>query len=251
MVASAAEVRPEYVALADHLEFLCGAFGLACTRAHRADVAATLAAFECMDRHYDAVVDSKARCALGRRMVDAFAGDAPASSLPLELAGHVSALRGVFDGHGARAACRDFLSEFFIVTERTRTTRDPREYLRSVRREGFLTSAMVVLLLHDDDARFRSFFLQLGVVGNLVDKICDVRDDYARGEIAVPPSLEVHARLLAAFVISAAPLLVSFPRPIALTRWGLGYLRPALDDRSDVIGRARRGSGRLRGGLRA
>jgi len=219
---SAASIRPEYVALAGELPFLRSAFGLPCTQANRDDVAATLAAFECIDRHYDAQADG--RRALGEAIVAALRGDA--AELAEELADQVCTLRAVFEQHAAAARCAQLLAEFFVATERVRGAHDPNDYVHGVREEGHLTSAMVLLLL-DSDPRFESFFLRLGVVGNLVDKLCDVRDDHARGEIAIAPSARVHLQLAAAFTRAAIPLVIAFPRPLALARWGLRFWRLA------------------------
>jgi hypothetical protein len=219
---TSAGVRREYAQLVDELEMLRSAFGLPCTAANRADVTATLAAFECFDRCYDAL-PTLARQLLGKRIVHGLATGAP-DALPIEIAAHVRALHTVFARHGAVARCAALLAEFIATTEIVRTTLDPRRYVAGVGREGVLTSAMV-LLLFDHDERWAPFFLQLGVVGNLADKLCDVRHDHARGEIALAPSTRVHARLLAAFVDAAVPLVLRFPRPLALVRWGIDQVR--------------------------
>jgi hypothetical protein len=80
---------------------------------------------------------------------------------------------------------------------------------------------MVLILLGGGD-RFARFFLRLGVVGNLVDKLVDVREDHALGEISVAPTIGVHARLLAELIRAAVPLVIEFPRRFALARWGVG-----------------------------
>ena len=92
-------VRPEYVALADHLEFLRGAYRLPCTARHRDDVTTTLSAFECIDRHYDGLSAGEPRRELGARIVRML--DGTDQELPAELDAHVRALRAVFAEHGA------------------------------------------------------------------------------------------------------------------------------------------------------
>jgi hypothetical protein len=212
-------VRPEYVALADHLEFLRGAYRLPCTTRHRTEVASTLSAFECIDRHYDGLSAGEPRRDLGARIVRMLEGSD--ETLPAELDEHVRALRSVFAAHGFADTLATLLEEFFVATERVRTTPSHREYVDQVCREGHLTSAMVLLLL-GENARFARFFLRLGVVGNLVDKLVDVREDHALGEISVAPTIGVHARLLTELVRAAVPLVLEFPRRIALARWGVG-----------------------------
>ncbi|CAN5910150.1 hypothetical protein BH11MYX2_BH11MYX2_07960 [soil metagenome] len=214
-------IRPEYVALADHLEFLRGAYALPCTTRHRADVTTTLSAFECIDRHYDGLSAGGPRRELGAQIVHMLGG--AEETLPAELEAHVRALRAVFAAHGASARLAELLAEFFVATERVRGTPEPSEYVDQVRREGHLTSAMVLLLLEPDrSGRFARFFLRLGVVGNFVDKLVDVRDDHAQGETSVSPTLGVHARLLAELMRAAVPLVLEFPRRLALARWGVG-----------------------------
>ncbi|HEY4057135.1 MAG TPA: hypothetical protein VGM39_11030 [Kofleriaceae bacterium] len=212
-------VRPEYVALADHLEFLRGAYRLPCTTRHRTDVATTLSAFECIDRHYDGLSAGEPRRDLGARIVRMLAGSD--QDLPAELESHVRALRAVFAAHDSDKRLATLLEKFFVATERVRTTPSHREYVDQVRREGHLTSEMVLILLGGGD-RFARFFLRLGVVGNLVDKLVDVREDHALGEISVAPTIGVHARLLAELIRAAVPLVIEFPRRFALARWGVG-----------------------------
>ena len=225
VASSSPAIRPEYVALANELDFLRSAFRLPCSDRHRADVVATLAAFECIDRHYDATAAGDRRSSLGKLIVDVLGGNASAAALPSELADHVSSLRATFEAHAAARRCAELLAEFFATTERVRTTRAPREYLDNVRKEGWLTSAMVLLVLDPADESFAPFFLRLGVVGNLVDKLCDIHDDHALGEIAMAPTAAMYARLLGSFAVNAVRLLATFPRPFALARWGLKYLR--------------------------
>ena len=60
----------------------------------------------------------------------------------------------------------------------------------------------------------------------LVDKILDAKDDHARGEISLAPSASLYARLFAALALRVAALLATHPRPLALVRTGLRYVRP-------------------------
>jgi hypothetical protein len=66
----------------------------------------------------------------------------------------------------------------------------------------------------------------LAEAANLVDKLHDVRADRRRGEIALSPGLELHARLFGALVRRAVRLLVTSPRPFRLVAWGARYLLP-------------------------
>ena len=216
--------RPEYVALAGELAFLREAFALPCTETHRADVVATLGAFECIDRYYDAEGNAEIRRVLAGDIVDILGG--ASRDLPRELVDRIESLRRVFAAHIAGITER--LAAFVVATERARTTRAPREYLAAVEAEGRLTSEMVLLLFDDPPTRFPEFFVRLGVVGNLVDKLCDVRADYLTGEIVVEPNIVLHARLAAAFLRHAAVLVLGFPRPWQLVRWGVRYFRPLL-----------------------
>src|SRR5262249_48669542 len=146
-----------------------------CSDAHRAEVCATLGAFECIDRYYDAERDGSHRRALGANVVRVVAGGEPASPLPQELVVHLHLMREVFRAHAAVAQLVDRLARFVEITERARTTLELDAYVGAVEQEGRLTSEMVLLLFDGDPAhsRFCEFFLRLGVVGNLVDKLCD------------------------------------------------------------------------------
>jgi hypothetical protein len=222
--------RPEYVALADELAFLREAFELPCTEVHRAQVGTALGSFECIDRYYDAESISPRRRALGDDVISVVAGGESAAPLPAELVEQLHGLREVFHAHDARAPIAELLARFVDATERVRNTLEPSEYVAAVEEEGRLTSEMVLLLFDGDPprSRFAEFFVRLGIVGNLVDKLCDARDDFARGEVALRPGAAVHARLCAAFVHHATLLVARFPRRVALVRWGAKYFAPLL-----------------------
>jgi len=187
----------------------------------------TLAAFECIDRHYDAVGDAIARRALGAAIVDTLRGEPAVDAR--ELRGHVDRLRALLETHAAIDRCAELMRRFIDATEQVRGARSAASYVAAVRDEGRLTSEMVLLLLEPErDVAFARFFSALGVVGNLVDKLCDVREDHRAGEVALRPGVRVHARLAAAFVRGAATTLAAFPRRLALVAWGARYFAPLL-----------------------
>lgn len=226
------EVRLEYVELAQHLEFLRGAFDLPCSPTQQRDVATTLAAFECIDRHYDVVGDAPARRALGAAVIGALRGETAIESR--ELQAQVDRLRAVFAAHRAIERCAELMRRFIDATERVRAARSAATYVAGVQDEGRLTSEMVLLLLEPERAvAFTRFFSALGVVANLVDKLCDVRRDHRAGEVALRPGVRVHARLVAAFVRGAVRVIAAFPERRALAMWGVRYLAPLVrGDRS-------------------
>ncbi len=144
-----------------------------------------------------------------------------------ELRRHVDRLRAVLELHRAIEPCAELMRRFIDATERVRAARSAASYVAGVRDEGRLTSEMVLLLLaQEDEAGFARFFVTLGVVGNLVDKLCDVRGDHRSGELALRPGVRVHARLVAAFIRGAATTLAAFPRRLALVAWGARYFAP-------------------------
>jgi hypothetical protein len=218
-------IRSEYVALARELPFLRDGFALPSPTALRDGVCATLEAFECLDRHYDRMPHADRRRAFADDIVRSLAGaQAP---LPDEVTRHLAALRQLFASHVPAIANR--LARFTAMTETARTTRAPREYIAAIEEEGRLTSEMVLLLFaNDPPSRFPAFFVQLGIVGNLVDKLCDVRDDFAAGEIVLEPNVALHLRLLGAFVKHAAIVVAMFPRRAALVVWGAKYFKGLL-----------------------
>jgi len=218
------------VALARELAFLRAAFALPCTAVHLAEVRATLGSFECIDRYYDAEPVMPQRRALGGEVLSVIAGSEPAPTIPPELVERLQRLRDVFHAHGAVAQVTEHLARFVDTTERVRGTREPGEYIRAVEEEGRLTSEMVLLLFDGDPPRsgFAEFFVRLGIVGNLVDKLCDAHADFSRGELALRPNAAVYARLVAAFVRHATLLLARFPRRWALVWWGARYFAPLL-----------------------
>ncbi|HEY5920121.1 MAG TPA: hypothetical protein VIV11_00565 [Kofleriaceae bacterium] len=232
-------VRPEYVALAAELAFLREAFALPCTQTHRAEVSATLGSFECIDRYYDTEALAAARRALADEVVNVVAGSQPARDLPPELVDRLATLHRVFAAHHAVAGVAAHLARFVEITERARTTLSPRDYIAAVEEEGRLTAEMVLLLFDGDPpSPFADFFTRLGVVGNLVDKLCDVRADFAAGELALRPSAALYLRLATAFVRHASILFVQFPRRWTLLAWGARYfgpLVPTLRARSSSI----------------
>lgn len=92
------------------------------------------------------------------------------------------------------------LARFFVRSEDLRQTTHGAEYLRCIADEARCAAEMTLLVVPvASESRFARFFHVLAVVANLVDKLHDVRGDFARGEIRVRPGIALHLRLLAAF----------------------------------------------------
>jgi hypothetical protein len=120
---------------------------------------------------------------------------------------------------------------------RAATDRDP--YVACIVREGRLTATLVSLMAAEEcGAPFARFFLRLSEVANLVDKLLDARGDHARGEMRLAPTLLLHARLAWEILRRAPALVLGYPRPVWLVRWGAEHiLRPGADPRpTDLSG---------------
>jgi hypothetical protein len=215
-------VRPEYETLARDFPALAAQFGITVDAALGRALLDLMAAFETVDRHVDALADAEARAALGRAIVGALRGDQ--SAIDGELGARLDDLRALF-AQGEPVAAG--VERFFACSERLRTTTDARVFVQAVldeaARASELTLAVAAQVSTDE---FAQFFALLSEVANLVDKLHDVRGDRRRGEIAVRAGTRLHARLLAAFVVRAATLVVRAPQPLRFVAWGARYLVP-------------------------
>jgi hypothetical protein len=223
----ASNVRPEYARLGRDFVRVARGFGIALEEQARRDVAQLAAAIEHIDRVLDAIDARGERDAFGAALVLALrTGDARAmNAWGEELTARVRALHETLARRCAVERFARVTDEALANVEalRAATTRDA--FVACVVLEGRLTAEMALLVAGDacTDA-FRRFFVALGEPANLVDKLLDARDDYARGEMTLAPSLHLHARLALEIAHRVPRLCATYPRPMWLVAWGAGYL---------------------------
>jgi hypothetical protein len=220
-------VRSEYETLARDFPALAAQFGIAVDDVLEGELVGLMAAFETVDRHVDALADADARLALGHAIVGALRGERSDLALDGELGARLDTLHAQLVRGGAVERVAGGVERFFAHSELLRTTTDARVFVQAVldeaARASDLTLAVAERVATDQFARF---FARLSEVANLVDKLHDVRGDRRRGEIAVRAGTRLHARLLGAFVVRCATLLVLAPKPLRLVAWGARYLVP-------------------------
>jgi hypothetical protein len=217
-------VRTEYETLARDFPALAAQFGIAVDDALERELVGLMAAFETVDRHVDALADASARLALGRAIVRALRGDV---SLDGELGARLDQLHAQLRRGGAVDRVAGGVERFFAHSELLRTTTDARVFVQAVLDEAARASEMTLAVAERvATEEFARFFARLSEVANLVDKLHDVRGDRRRGEIAVRAGTRLHARLLLAFVVRCASLLLLAPKPLTLVAWGARYLVP-------------------------
>jgi hypothetical protein len=218
-------VRPEYEALARDFRGLAAPFELAVDDALERDLVLVAAAFEAIDRHVDATEDAGARARLCEVILDALRGAGSPAVVPRELAPVLAAVRARL-GRSAEVFAAQ-LARFFVRSEDLRQTTRGAEYVRCVADEARCAAEMTLLVVPvASGSRFARFFRVLSVIANLVDKLHDVRGDFARGEIRIRPGLLLHLRLLAAFALHLPRLLLLARGRLRLIAWGARYLRP-------------------------
>jgi hypothetical protein len=222
-------VRPEYEALARDFHGLAGPFEIPVDDALERDLVLVAAAFEAIDRHVDATEDAEERAQLCAAIVqelrDGSAGCA-ATVVPREVAGVLADVRARL-GRAAAGVFANHLARFFVRSEDLRRTASGAEYVCCVADEARCAAEMTLLVVPvASGSRFARFFRVLAVIANIVDKLHDVRGDFARGEIRVEPGLRLYLRLLAAFVVRVPRLLLLARRRLRLITWGVRYLQP-------------------------
>jgi hypothetical protein len=144
-----------------------------------------------------------------------------------ELATATADLRALSEERGVLERVRRIVAKEAATSEAIRAARTHRAFLRAIEREGRLTAALALAIAGRACGRaFRRFFFRLAAPANIVDKILDAKDDHARGEMALRPSLVLYGYLFGALIVRGIALVTSCPRPIFLTRLGLRYLFP-------------------------
>lgn len=119
------------------------------------------------------------------------------------LDGSLSELKFVLDSQteNARTNFLHTLSQLFEVTELVKKSTNAHELSYMKRVEGFMTSQLLLTLLPDSITTTDSYsdFIRwagkLGSLGNSVDTIIDLPDDYSSGQIRIRPSLMNRATL--------------------------------------------------------
>lgn len=217
-------IRPEYAALAAEFERLAAPFGDRVDDRLRSDIARLAAAIERVDRVVDDATDDHTRRALWRSVVERMDGGTH-GTIPEELRAGTDELRAIGEERGVLVRLRRIVAKEAKTSEAMRVARSSRVFVPLVLREGRLTAALALIVAGSAcSPRFRRFFFRLGGPANLVDKIKDAKDDHARGEIRLTPSLLLYARLLTSLVGRTVGLLTSHPRPLSIVSLGLRYL---------------------------
>ena len=216
--------RPEYVALVDGLPALMRDLGSTITPANLRDVRVFMLALEHIDRVLDAIVDRADRRAFGERLLAAIAnGDARFSDIEL------GELYAVLARRGRTAAFVALARTALVNSERMRTTRDAHEYLDAIELEGRLTVELVLLFVDPDAGPAVAAFLRaVGDIANLFDKLIDMRADHRRGELALRPSIRLHARVLARILRRLPSVAATHPRRLRFVGWSVGWVRRML-----------------------
>jgi hypothetical protein len=215
-------VRREYETMTRRFFELAERFDAPFDAQARADLLATIRAFEAMDRHIDAIADRATRHAAFERLAAHLAG--ATCELDAELVRHARILSGMLTA-STRARFVAHLQRFFVHSERLRQTTEAAIYELSILEEARATAAMTTCIVpclgHPPWPRV---FARLAETANLVDKLHDVRADRRAGEVAIDPGLRLHLRLVGAFLRSALLVVIESPRPLSMLRWGIPFL---------------------------
>lgn len=217
-------IRPEYAAMAAEFERLAAPFGDRVDDRLRADIIRLADAIERIDRVVDDAPDDKTRRAHWAFVLERMDGRTHAS-LPDDLLGGADELRAIGEERGVRARLRRIVAKEAKTSEAMRVARSSGAFVPLVLREGRLTAALALVVAGSAcSRRFRRFFFRLGGPANLVDKIKDAKDDHARGEMKLAPSLPLYVRLFGSLVARSLALMTSHPRPFSIVTLGLRYL---------------------------
>lgn len=221
-------IRPEYAALAAEFELLALPFGDRVDDRLRSDIARLAGAIERIDRVVDDATDDEARRTLWRLVVERMDGvttDVTDDVAVDDLRKGADELCAIGEERAVLPRLRRIVAKEAKTSEAMRVASSPRAFVPLVLREGRLTAALALVIAGPAcSRRFRRFFFRLGGPANLVDKIKDAKDDHARGEIRLSPSLPLYVRLFASLVARSVALMTSHPRPISVVTLGLRYL---------------------------
>jgi hypothetical protein len=144
-----------------------------------------------------------------------------------ELALAAADLRNLAAEKGARARVARIMRKEARVAEQMRATADPSTYARCALREGRLGAALTLAVAPPRSrgaSAFRRFFYRLGGPANVLDKIVDLRADYAAGEIRLRPGVRAYGRLFLALARAAPNAVFAHPQSIRIVMLGVRWL---------------------------
>lgn len=222
------DVRPEYEALAHEFRALAAPFDLTVDESLERDLVLVAASFEAIDRYVDATPDATDRARLGAAILSALREASAEDLVRSELAATLAAIRVRLVNLAALDTFAAQLTRFFVRSEVLRRTTSGGEFVRCALDEARCAAEMTLLVVPVAGAtRFFRFFRVLAEIANLVDKLHDVRGDWARGEMTARPGIGLHMRLLAAFAIRLPSLFALSRHPWELIAWGVRYVLPS------------------------
>ena len=190
-------VRREYFKLPHDLEVLSRSFGVVLSPELQRDAAVLTFAIECADRLLDAIPEADGRARFGADVLACLRGEERASEwLSPDLAGWVTRLKEVAERHRVHEPFCTIARQLFHNSEEMRTAREHEHFIGCVVREGRLMVELLLLILAEvSTPAFESFMRELAGPANLGDKLRDARRDFARGEMALRPTVRFHVRL--------------------------------------------------------
>ncbi|NNE92676.1 MAG: hypothetical protein HKN23_13600 [Verrucomicrobiales bacterium] len=240
------EVREEYSRLsADFRILVTGAgFDLPEKTWHEIDV--IMHGCECLDRVVDSLPTREARIRLAAEISNAIAAGR-VTKRGTELDFHLLKMGNVFTNTDSRYRASANVARIYEISDQLRGVKTRRHYIELVCEEGrkFLDLFVPILEPHCP-ARFLEFFLELGEVGDLVDKFVDARADYVRDEHPFPPDFLHHLRLLIAVIRRTPKILRLYPNPLVLIRWASRYFLPGNHRSAHIPLSAEKRSNRVR-----
>jgi hypothetical protein len=212
------EVRPEYARLAGDFVRLAAMFGITLDATSKRDVATFAASLEWVDRVMDAMPTRVERERFGAQALEAATYGGAVHET-------ITALHEVLVRRRVVEPFARLVEEELVVGEAVREAIHADAFMACVAREGALTTEMTLLVSGlASHTAFARFFRVLGEPANFVDKLLDVRQDYARGEIRLRPTLLFQARIAREIVRRLPRLVSSSPRPAWVIAWGATYL---------------------------
>lgn len=205
--------REEYSRVATGIARIAKDFGLEIKEEEKAGVHLIVRLSEIIDRIYDPIGDATEREAFAEKIIRSIREGEEQKEYGEELGEALEELKNLFERHPRiKETFLQKVSEIFELGELIRITKEVREGIKRIQKEGHLIAEIYLLPLEGIDAGpFTEFIRLAGAVANVVDDLLDARADVQAGERSYNLNLNFYREMLKASLSGLFELCRKYP----------------------------------------
>jgi hypothetical protein len=222
-------VRSEYYKIAVDLPLLFAAWDVPLDGSLRNHIEHLLAAMSRVDAIVDRVSDLEARQRTGNAVVAFMRGMSADAALPGALRDHLQPLRRIIGDMGSTEPFCAAIAEGLSAAEAKRAATDTNAYMSALMQENTAVLKLTTLIVRPMlTPRLEALIRRTICIGSFIDTLLDADEDYRQNEMQFRPGAIFSCRLVLEMTCWFTCLMLLFPHPLFLLRFGRSYCKRAV-----------------------